>query len=259
MNIQFLHLPNGRAGNKNISCGSRRRKARQGKARIDPSIRPSTERRRRRRHLLPLIWGFLHDKSDYAAERGTKNGCWYCVASKCTSIIAKHRIVFCSFVVHMYDSVAFAYHVCLQNQAAFCRLWKRCAAHLHCKQDRVYLARELQMKRKKVSDSFSAVPFFISVGTTRGQGMIRDVVVTTFFWHAHKAEHVLDWTNLKWSMPWKHLSTRNLLSKFGFLIVFLRNVFTSVGTTRGQGIIRVAVVVLVVAKFFWHSHFLEEY
>ena len=35
--------------------------------------------------------------------------------------------------------------------------------------------------------------------------------------------------------------------------------FTSFGTTRGQGIIRVVVVVLVaVATFFGHSHFLED-
>ena len=32
--------------------------------------------------------------------------------------------------------------------------------------------------------------------------------------------------------------------------------FTSVGTTRGQGIIK---VVVVVATFFWHSHFLEHF
>ena len=37
-------------------------------------------------------------------------------------------------------------------------------------------------------------------------------------------------------------------------------VFTSVGTTRGQGIIRVVVLdVAVVATFFGHSHFLEDF
>ena len=41
--------------------------------------------------------------------------------------------------------------------------------------------------------------------------------------------------------------------------------FTSVGTRRSQGIVRVFVVVLVVfdvvvvATFFWHSHFLEDF
>ena len=39
-----------------------------------------------------------------------------------------------------------------------------------------------------------------------------------------------------------------------------RSVFTSDGTTRGQGIIRVVilVIVVVVATFFRHSHFLED-
>ena len=42
-----------------------------------------------------------------------------------------------------------------------------------------------------------------------------------------------------------------------FFKKFSASFFTSVGTTRGQGIIRVAVVivVVVVATFLWHSHF----
>ena len=42
-----------------------------------------------------------------------------------------------------------------------------------------------------------------------------------------------------------------------FICFIIGAIFTSVGTTRGQGIIRVFVVVPV--TFFWHSHFIEEF
>ena len=61
------------------------------------------------------------------------------------------------------------------------------------------------------------------------------------------------------------LPTKNILQiivKSRYFLTKTRAVFTSFSTTRGQRIIRVVVfvlVVVVVATFVWHSHFLEDF